>query len=128
MAQRRLRFDGLSPSWDVHYRVAFPQQRLYFLPEPQPQDRCVRFFTLPGVSLRRVLPLSFGAPAQNIRKSLSLLQRRRGSIFLGVPHRYRPCKDAFLDQDRARKLKPEWEPTDCTVHRRIVLTMLHGGS
>ena len=71
-------------------------------------------------SLPQVLPLSSGVPPQNIRKSLSRLQRRRGSIFLCVPHRYRPCKGAFLDQDRARKLKPELEPTDCTLHRRIV--------
>ena len=99
-------------------------------PNRSHKDRCVRFFALPGdmtFSPREVLPLSFGAPARNIRKSLSRPQRRRGSIFLDVPHRYRPRKDAFLDQDRARKLKPEWEPTDCTVRRRIILPRLHDG-
>src|SRR5258708_5830398 len=33
-------------------------------PNRRRKDRCGRFFALPGVSLRRVLPLSFGAPAQ----------------------------------------------------------------
>jgi hypothetical protein len=37
---------------------------------------CVRFFALPGVSLRLIMPLFFDVPAQNIRKSLSRQHRR----------------------------------------------------
>ena len=93
-------------------------------PNRSHKDRCVRLSLC--LAIGRSPSVKFcrypsALRPKIIRKSLSLLQRGRGSIFVGVPHRYFPCKDAFLDQDRARKLKPEWEPTDCTVRRRIIL-------
>jgi len=78
-------------------------------PNRSHKDRCVRFFALPGdmtFSLRQVLPLSFGAPAQNIRKSLSRLQRRRGSVFLDVPHDTVLVSTHFWI--RIVLVKPEW--------------------
>ena len=117
MAQRRLCSDltDLSLSYTVHYRASCQQQCLYFLPEPQGKDRFVGFFALLGgmpYLLRRSPLPSFGAVAQSNGKSLSPLQQYRGSIFLGVRHRYYPYKGAFPDQDRVRALKSEWGSMD----------------
>ena len=47
----------------------------------------------------------------------------RGSIFLGVRHRYCPCEGAFPDQDRVRAPMPEWGSMDLHVlHRRTILS------
>jgi len=55
-----LALTDLSLFYTVHCKAAFPQQCLYFLPEPQGKDRSVRFFAL-RTDIPFLLPPSLGS-------------------------------------------------------------------